>query len=306
MIALAARDARGDAAGDAGGDAGRDAGVVLAPEAGAILGWRIGRVPILRPAGPEAVLSGRARGMGAYPLVPFSNRIGGGGFRFQGRDYRLTRADPGFATPIHGVGWVRRWAVVARDEASAVLRLRHPCAPADLALWPFPFTATLRVWLAPTRLTLTMRLVNEAAGPAPAGLGLHPYFPRPPGARLQFAATGAWVADAARLPLAHGTVPPAWDHAAGRDVGTVALDDVFTGWDGVAVLDLPPWRLRMEASAAFRHLVVFTPPGAGFFCVEPVSHMTDAVNREGATGLVVLAPGQALEGEVTMTVEGIG
>lgn len=277
-----------------------DAGLVLAPEAGSILGWRIGRVPILRPAGPEAVLAGRARGMGGYPLVPFSNRIGGGGFRFQGRDYRLTRADPGFATPIHGVGWVRRWEAVRVTDDAAALELRHPRAPTDLALWPFAFTAGLRVRLAPARLDLALWIRNEADRPAPAGLGLHPYFPRPDGARLQFSATGAWRADAARLPLTHGPVPPEWDHGAGRAVGAVALDDVFTGWDGRAVLDLPPSRLRMEASAAFGHLVVFTPPGARFFCVEPVSHMTDAANRGG---MAVLAPGETLAGEIAMVVE---
>ena len=278
-----------------------DAGAVLAPEAGAILGWRVGRTPMLRPAGPEAVLGGRARGMGAYPLVPFSNRIGGGGFRFAGRDYRLARADAGFATPIHGVGWVRRWEVVAVAGDSAALRLRHPRTPADLALWPFPFTAGLAVRLAPARLDLALWVRNEADGPAPAGLGLHPYFPRPEGARLRFSAAGAWRADAARLPVAHGPVPAEWDHAAGCAVGTVALDDVFTGWDGVAVLDLPPWRLRMAASAAFGHLVVFTPPGAGFFCVEPVTHMTDAANRGG---MAVLGPGETLAGEIAMVVEG--
>ena len=29
----------------------------------------------------------------------------------------------------------------------------------------------------------------------------------------------------------------------------------------------------------FGHLIVYTPPGEDFFCVEPVSHMTDAINR---------------------------
>ncbi len=280
-----------------------DAAVVLAPEGGAILGWRIGSVPVLRVADPAAVLAGQVRGMGAFPLVPFSNRIAGGGFRFQGTAYRLARADRGFPTPIHGLGWVRRWDVTALGPAEARLRLVHPLTPADLALWPFPFTATMSVRLTPRSLTIGLRLVNDHSGPAPAGLGLHPYFPRRPGARLRFTALGAWRADAARLPVAHGPVPESWDHAAGRAVGEVALDDVFTGWDGVATLDLAPLRLRLTASAAFRHLVVFTPPGAGFFCVEPVSHMTDAVNREGATGLVVLAPGEALAGEVAMTVE---
>ena len=280
--------------------------LVLAPEAGgAILGWRIGRDPVLRIADPAAVLGARARGMGAFPLVPFSNRISGGEFRFAGRQYAIARADPSFPTPIHGLGWVRRWDPVAVSGAAARLRLEHPARPADLALWPFAFTAELAFDLSAEALRVGMRLVNRHAGPAPAGLGLHPYFPRAPGSRLQFRATGVWRATPDRLPIALGPVPPSWDHAAGLPVGTVALDDVFAGWDGIAEIGLGARAMTLTGSAIFRHLVVFTPPGADFFCVEPVSHATDAVNRPesaSVTGLVVLAPGEALEGELVFRV----
>lgn len=280
--------------------------VVLAPEAGgAILGWRVGRDPVLRGTDPGAVLSGRARGMGAFPLVPFSNRIGGGGFTFAGRNYAIARADPAFPTPIHGLGWVRRWDPVAVSAATARLRLVHPARAADLALWPFAFDAELAFDVSATTLRVGLRLVNRHAGPAPAGLGLHPYFPRKAGARLRFRAAGVWRATAERLPIGLGPVPPAWDHAAGLAVGAVALDDVFAGWDGTAEIGLGSRHVTLTGSGIFGHLVVFTPPGADFFCVEPVSHATDAVNRgepRSVTGLAVLAPGEALEGEVALRV----
>ena len=283
-----------------------ESSLVLAPEAGgAILGWRIGRDPLLRRADPTAMLGARARGMGAFPLVPFSNRISGGGFDFAGRHYPIARADPAFPTPIHGLGWVRRWDPIAVSGWAARLRLEHPARAADLALWPFAYTAELAFDLSADALRIGMRLVNRHAGPAPAGLGLHPYFPRLPGSRLQFRATGTWRATPERLPIALGPVPPAWDHAAGLPVGAAALDDVFAGWDGTAEIGLGARVVTLTASAIFRHLVVFTPPGADFFCVEPVSHATDAVNRPepaSVTGLAVLVPGVALEGELVLRV----
>ncbi|MGH2929907.1 MAG: aldose 1-epimerase, partial [Solirubrobacteraceae bacterium] len=115
--------------------------------------------------------------------------------------------------------------------------------------------------------------------------------------------TGVWLSDNAQLPTELVPIPPAWDHAAGRRIGAVALDTVFAGWDGRAeiALDPTPVTIAIEASAIFRHIVVYTPPGAAFFCVEPVSHMTDAVNRlatRADTGLAVLPPGGALDGEI--------
>jgi aldose 1-epimerase len=283
-----------------------DASLVLAPEAGgAILGWRAGPWRLLRQPEPAALLAGQAAGFGAFPLVPFSNRIAGGRFTFGGREYHLARADPSFATPIHGLGWVRPWTPTSVSTDAATLRLEHPRSPADLALWPFPFVAELRVALAPDALTLGLRLVNRHDAPAPAGLGLHPFFPRTADASLRFAATHVWLTDAGQLPTELVPIPPGWNHASGLRIGAVALDHVFAGWDGRAEITLAPTpvTIAIEASAPFRHVVVFTPPGAGFFCVEPVSHMTDAVNRLDSrldTGMAVLPPAGALEGEIRM------
>jgi aldose 1-epimerase len=53
-------------------------------------------------------------------------------------------------------------------------------------------------------------------------------------------------------------------------------------------------RLVMQASAGLGRLVVYVPPGQDFFCVEPLSHVPDALNRPAGmeTGLQVLGPGE--------------
>jgi aldose 1-epimerase len=152
-------------------------------------------------------------------------------------------------------------------------------------------------------VTLTVQNLDD--GPAPAGLGLHPYFPRA-GATLRFAATDVWLNGDDALPARAVPVPSEWDHAAGRVVGTVALDNCFAGWDGQARIG---WSnglaLQIQASDALRHLIVYTPPGQDFFCVEPVSHLTDAINRVAGLpehGLRVLAPGAVLQAEVILRI----
>ena len=56
---------------------------------------------------------------------------------------------------------------------------------------------------------------------------------------------------------------------------------------------------RLEGSGVSIVCDPYTPENAGFFCVEPVSHMTDAVNRDGPdTGLHWLAPGETLSAHV--------
>src|SRR5262249_35779293 len=97
--------------------------------------------------------------------------------------------------------------------------------------------------------------------------------------------------------------------ARGVRVDAIALDNCFTGWTGRAVVEWPEWGIRvaMTAEPPLGFLVVYTPPGRDFFCAEPVSHATDAVNLAAAgrtdTGLVLLGPGQTLRAAVTLTPE---
>jgi aldose 1-epimerase len=61
------------------------------------------------------------------------------------------------------------------------------------------------------------------------------------------------------------------------------------------------------ADPVLGHLVIYTPEGENFFCVEPVSHSVDAFNLAEAgvpdTGTVVLDPGESLRGRVEFVPE---
>jgi aldose 1-epimerase len=282
--------------------------LVLAPEiGGVIIGWSFGAAPLLRRPDPDAIMHGNARGLGCFPLVPFSNRIANGRFRWANTEYALDRNFGDHPHTIHGVGWQSAWQVSSASSTSAVLTLHHDASDIQVQRWPFAFSAEQQFTLAPDALSIVLTVQNLHHSPAPAGLGLHPYFPRIGGATLRFRAGQVWMNGADSLPTELIPLPANWDHSRGVQIGTVALDNCFAGWDGQAQISWPSagLGLSIEADELFRHLIVYTPTGCDFFCVEPVSHMNDAINRMDAVaghGLRVLAPGEILTGKVTFRV----
>lgn len=277
-----------------------ESSLVVAPEYGAgLIGWVLGDTPILRRALAQASARGDRYAMGSFPLVPYGNRTAQARFVWRGTEYRLKRNFGDQPHSIHGLGWQRAWLLAGVTPGSVALTLDH--RPDES--WPFAFTAFISYSLSGATLTVEIRLTNRHDAPAPAGIGLHPHFPKLNDPALRFEATGAWQNGPDSLPLHHGTPPAEWRHAEPRPVAQSRLDNCFTGWDGTADIVAGPASLRIEASAVFGQLQVFTPSWAEFFCVEPVSHVPDALNRPDLPAdqaMCVLEPDETLGGTIRL------
>jgi aldose 1-epimerase len=255
--------------------------------------WRDGE-PVMRSVAP-AQLAG-PRQSACFPLVPYSNRLGHRRFRWQGGAY-TTQPNFDGDTPhsLHGVGWRRAWIVEHADDRAATLSFVHR-ADAD---WPFPFTATQTFRLDGDSLDMTLAMVNdEPDRVAPAGLGWHPYFAKRSGSRIELDVTARWDTDDTGLPTGRTNVPP-FSH----EVVQLAVDHCHEGWPGVATIHDDHGSLRLTSSLP--RVVVYTPPSQPFFCVEPVSHVTDAINADdpASRGLVALAPGAAMTATMRLEIE---
>lgn len=271
--------------------------LVLAPAiGGAVMAWTWGDAPIFRLPTREAQEGGGARDLACYPLFPFSGRVAGRKFRFAGGEYTLPALLGDWA--IHGAGWQVPWQ--AEEEGERVtLRLDYPGGE----LWPFAFHAEQAFTLTEDALTIRCLIENRHDTPAPAAFGEHPFFSRSEKATLRFAAAGVQRTDADLIPIGHTLVPPEWDHSQPRAVGSVALDNCFTGWEGMARIDYPDrgYALDITADPVFANLVVYIPPGRDFLAVEPVANIGDALNRMDGTpppGMFVLGPGESRRGSM--------
>lgn len=282
----------------------------LAPHiGGSVAGFTKGGVHLLRLTPPEALDKGLVRGTSAFPLVPYSNRIAHGRFSFEG-DHQLTRNAGAEPHALHGNGWQLPWAIADIAAASCTLVLDHRpfgFGPGGWDGWPFAFRAVQRFELEPNELRVTLSLENTDSRPMPAGLGWHPFFPAGPDSTLAFTASGMWTTHTDFLPAEHVPVPAHQAHDAGRRIGSVTLNNCFTGWDGQARMELGRGlpALHLSADRLFSMAIVYTPAGQSFFAFEPVSHMPDAVNRMASVadhGLHILAPEARIGGDIRLSV----
>jgi aldose 1-epimerase len=272
---------------------------VIAPEMGAglasydLLGAG-GRTPLFRPcrnpsrAGPFDLANNL--------LVPWSNRISGGGFHFNGQFHPLAPNVPGELFPIHGNGFSSRWENerAIADSAEFSLRSEGP--------GPFRYEAHARYSLTAGALSMRLSVRNLGPGPLPFGLGFHPWIAR--SASTQLRAKAACVVLETRDHLPAGEAPiasrPEWDFAAARVLPSGWINNAFLGWDGGATILWPEQGLELdvEADPPLSTYILYSPSDrADFFCFEPVTHPVDAHNRPGgpaANGLTILAPREAM------------
>jgi aldose 1-epimerase len=258
---------------------------------GVVAGLWHRQTPILRSTEPGMLEQSRAAAM--YPLLPYSNRLGYRRFRWKGRDY-TTRANVADSPhSMHGIGWQRPWQILSSNAVELVLGLDHT-GDDD---WPFAFEARQYFELAPDSLTVRLQFTNRAAVEQPVGLGWHPYFVKRQRSRLHIDVSGRWESDATRLPT-RKVAQPGID----ADVSHLEFDHCFDGWHGPA--RIRDERFSLQLVSDLEHLVVYTPHDREYFCVEPVSHVSNAIHmaEPASHGLAGLAPGETLEASMRLDV----
>ncbi len=234
-----------------------------------------------------------------FPLVPFSGRIDHAQFSWLGETYTISASSNRAPHAIHGHGLKAEWEVDRHGRTSLHLSYEHRASD-----WPFPYRAWQFFELGEDALIATIGLQNEGHSVMPAGMGLHPYFNRNAAVRLTAKVDEVYLPDATNIPRERAPVPPEIDFSDHRPVSELSMDHNFGDWNRTALIE---WveagqALEIHADQVFGHLVVYVPPGENYFCVEPVSHVADAVNMIArgvdGTGLVSLEPGQALQGSI--------
>jgi aldose 1-epimerase len=210
-----------------------------------------------------------------YPLVPYSNRIASARFG----DFRTVPNCPQIEPLhlIHGTGFLAKWDVIGEAH------LQHVYDGPD---WPGPFTSHQYFELCDDGYCHHIAITNDGDQPIPAGLGIHPHFPRAQ-AHLEISLSGKWLNGQSRIPQKWEPLDqmPEW-------LGGELIDEVFTGRKGEIRIDWPTHRLTIMPDDDLSHTVIYCPPDRDFFCVEPVTHMIDAANRSGEDAMRLLAPGE--------------
>ncbi|MBA3652812.1 MAG: hypothetical protein H0W70_01310 [Actinobacteria bacterium] len=246
--------------------------VTLCPDAGG----RIGQIEVdgrklLR--GPEDAGLGWGY-WGSYPLLPWSNRIPGGRFRFEGRDFTVpVNWEDGSA--LHGLAMNAPWTVVAASDRSAVIEIAIDSAS-------YRMHARQSFVLTQSGLDQRIDLTNRSADRVPVGAGIHPWFGFGP---IRVPADRMWPGSG---PIPEGVPVPVEGDADLRVICEPGLmDRCYTALTADRV-EVPG--LRLGWSGPITHVVVYTGT-PGWVCVEPVTMANDGFRLadEGVPGAGVIA-----------------
>jgi aldose 1-epimerase len=233
---------------------------------------------------------------GAFPLIPWSNRIPKGQLVFRGQTYYVGENTESSA--IHGEAYGRPW----RAESPGVFGF----AGGHFG-FPWPYRAEQRYELSDATLALNVSVSNHSAVQIPAGLGIHPWWDASSPLLVSIPATLTYpLVDE----IPSGDPQPVEGELDLRALQAPAwgLDNLWTGLTGRSItLEWPDRRIRVDFgfSAESTHVVLASRQDFQAVAIEPVTHATNGFNlleqsRPGAIG--VLAPGESLEVAYTISV----
>ena len=255
-------------------------------------------VDLWQPWGGESSDPGT---LASFPMLPWCNRITGGGFTHMGQFHAMAPNRPGEPYPIHGDGWLQAWQVVEASATQAVLGLQSRGFMGN----PYAYDAEQRFTLMAGGLEQVLSVTHRGSESRPYGLGMHPWFPRTPETRFLADVDGIWLCGANAIPTVHTTrIPPDLDVRDACPAIGARIDHLYTGWSGRAAIRWPNHGLSVQIESATMegpdgtrgagYCQVYRPEQGAAFCLEPVSHPVDAFHLPGQPGLIVLATDESL------------
>lgn len=289
------------------------------------LGAGITDLSILSPSGEWTPLLRRApawatdpEALGCFLMMPWTNRVDRATFNWEGLTHTLRPNCPD-GSAIHGEVRTRPWQIRHRTPQSAILAF-DSMTHSELR-FPWSYRSQVRYEVSPNTFEVELRVTNTSDRAAPFGLGLHPYFMRrlwadTDAVELRLPATGQYP-----LKNCIPTGPPqpnanTGQRTRGAPLGQTVRDDLYVVDRFEANIYWPASGVHatFTASSEADHAVIYTPrvqpdhpSSASWFCVEPMTMATDALNqvesKSPGAKASILEPGatQTLQATISVT-----
>lgn len=253
------------------------------------------------------------------PLLFPPNRIKGGTFTYEGREYALPVNEESTGCFLHGTLHETPFAVVEQTRSSILCRY-VATADAPYLTYPHAFTLTVGYELTCEGLKQTVSITNNSDLTMPIGLAFHTTFQMPfkEGGKVEnirmtlpvgeeydrdmrdFSMTWEKVEDKEfHKALASGEICPA-EHTISRHFSrpsgaSLRLTDTESGYSVV-----------YDADDSFKYWMVYNGGNPDFLCVEPQTWINSAPHapaKMGDVNIIGIKPGETRKFVTTMKVE---
>ena len=277
--------------------------------------FTVGSDDVIRYAGDTLFKSGSS---GNPILYPTPNRVRGCSFDFNGITYKLVKK--GKNRYIHGLVYDEEWKydLPLIQEDCVVLKTWIDFSEESPMYQAFPFKHRLIVEfrLYEMGIKLIYSVENYDDKNLPFGFALHPFFEKLSGDNGTYITIPAdYVMESTPDCLPTGKVikvgKTRFDIRKPKAVGELDIDHNYigmkSGLSSTINYENKLFYLSLDTSDDFTHLVLFTPQGERFFCLENQTCSTDAHNLyskgyQKESGLIIVSPGYAHKGYVMYSV----
>ena len=255
---------------------------------------------------------------GTPVLYPTPNRVRNGVFRYKGKAYEQVKR--GVKILEHGLVHNEVWNYADPQVSQASVSLTtwidftENCAM--FQAFPFLHRLSLEFCLTRSSLQVSYTIENHDSQAIPFGFGLHPYFTKLSGdAGTCVVLPANYVMDytsdllpTGRLIEVGGTQ---FDLRKKVELGALDLDHVFTGVPegnyAQIYYDNLHMQVRLVTTSDFSHMVLYSPWGENYFCLENQTCSTDAHNLADRnfpleSGLKFVLPGKNYTGSVEYSI----
>jgi aldose 1-epimerase len=258
-------------------------------------------------------------------LFPFGGRLRDRSFRWQGREYLVTRSMLEGGMAIHGFVLHRSWRVIEQSDSRVVGEFQASVDdPALLDEWPADFQIRVGYEVRGRSLISEIELHNPSDAPSPYGFATHGYFRLPIGGSdpeaciVTVPAEATWLLGPDYLPT--GEILPVTtenDLRSGKTLADSRFDSVYTqvnpeadGTVQASICDPESGRMiRVISTGPFREFVLYVPAHREAIAIEPYTCCPttfDLEERGFDAGLRILQPGQTESLKVEVRLEETG
>ena len=239
------------------------------------------------------------------PILFPVNRISGGRFVFEGREYRFPVNEPDTGCHLHGDLHAAPFEAIGGDGHQVICRYRadetHP-----YGAFPHAFEVRITYCLEEDGLAQITEVINHSETAMPCMLGFHTTFRIPfiDGGSVTVRADVGEEFSRGTDYLPTGETPP--PDSAVREICNGSWDPLSAplsrhlraGESGIAELTdhLHGVRLLYENDAAWGFRLIYNGDASGFLCFEPQNCLVDAPNNvfgRARSGFVTIPPGEA-------------
>lgn len=226
---------------------------------------------------------------GTPVLYPTPNRVRNGMFRYRGKIYnQLKRGESVFEHGlVHNEAWRYSEPVISSEGVCFNTWIDFNKESILFEAFPFTHRLLLEFSLSMDGIKVSYTIQNMGEREVPFGFGLHPFFMKLSGEDETYVTIPAYyvmdytsdLLPTGRLIEVKNTI---YDIRKGIQIGALDLDHVFTGITEGEFAEIEyrgsGIKVTLSATKDFSHIVLYSPNGKNYFCIENQTCSTDTHN----------------------------